>query len=133
MTQREQYNSYMKSRIMTASPAELILLLYDGAIKFCNIAIMGIEEDDIEKAHNNIRKVERIVDELTNSLDEKYEVAKDFANVYHYMKQRLIQANVSKDKEILEEVLKHLRTMRDTWKEVMRLNVTQPEPMKMAQ
>ena len=72
MTQREQYNSYMKSRIMTASPAELILLLYDGAIKFCNIAIMGIEEDDIEKSHNNIRKLECIVDELTNSLDEQY-------------------------------------------------------------
>ena len=52
-------------------------------------------------------------------MDHKYPVAKDFDNVYSYLQERLIQANMKKDKEILEEVLKHLRTMRDTWKEVM--------------
>ena len=122
MAVKNPYAAYANSKIMTASPAELTLMLYDGAIKFCNIAIMGIEEKDIEKAHNNIIKVERIIREFLNTLDHKYPVAKDFENVYNYLIQRLQEANVKKDAEILQEVLKHLRTMRDTWKEVMRLN-----------
>lgn len=115
------YAQYQNNRIMTASPAELTLLLYEGAIKFCNIAIAGIEENNIEKSHNNIMKVQRIIEEFINSLDEKYEVAKDFRNVYDYLILRLHDANLTKDKEVLEEVLVHLRTMRDTWKEVMTL------------
>jgi len=116
------YAAYQNSKIMTASPAELTLMLYDGAIKFCNIALVGIEKKDIEKAHNNIVKVERIIQEFQSTLDHKYPVAKDFDQVYTYLRRRLREANMSKDPEILEEVLKHLRTMRDTWKEVMTLN-----------
>lgn len=122
MAGKNPYAAYANSKIMTASPAELTLMLYDGAIKFCNIAIMGIQEKDIEKAHNNIIKVERILKEFLNTLDHKYPVAKDFENVYNYLIRRLHEANMTKDEEILQEVLKHLRTMRDTWKEVMRLN-----------
>lgn len=122
MTPNNGYAAYQNSKIMTASPAELTLMLYDGAIKFCNIAIVGIEKNDIEKAHNNIIKVDRILNEFQATLDHKYEVAKDFDNVYNYLRKRLVEANVKKDAEILEEVLKHLRTMRDTWKEVMDIN-----------
>ncbi|MCI8280995.1 MAG: flagellar export chaperone FliS [Lachnospiraceae bacterium] len=116
------YDAYAKNKILTASPAELTLMLYEGAIKFCNIALVGIEESDVEKAHNNIQKVENIVGELQATLDPKYEVSKDFSNVYNYLMDRLIEANMKKDKEILEEALGHLRTMRDTWKEVMQQN-----------
>lgn len=115
------YAAYANSKIMTASPAELTLMLYEGAIKFCNIAIRAVEEQDIQKAHNNIVKVENIISEFQATLDHKYPVAKDFDEVYKYLKQRLLEANIKKDKEILEEVLKHLRTMRDTWKDVMRM------------
>ena len=121
------YQQYEKSRILTASPAELTLMLYEGAIKFCNIAIMAIEKNEIEKAHINIVKVERIIEEFQATLNFKYPVAEDFNNVYKYVYQRLIDANMSKDKEILEEVLRHLRVMRDTWKEVMKLAKTEPE------
>ena len=114
------YAAYANSKVMTASPAELTLMLYDGAIKFCNIAIRAIEEGDVEKAHNNIVKVENIIDEFRVTLNHKYAVAEDFENVYVYLRERLSLANMKKDKEILEEVLKHLRTMRDTWKEVMK-------------
>lgn len=119
------YQQYEKSRILTASPAELTLMLYEGAIKFSNIAIMAIEKGDVEKAHNNIRKVERIIEEFQATLNHKYPVAKDFDDVYKYLQQRLLEANIKKDKEIMEEVLRHLRTMRDTWKDVMRLSKTQ--------
>ena len=115
------YAAYANNKIQTASPAELTLMLYEGAIKFCNIAIRAIEEKDVPKAHNNIVKVENIIMEFQITLNHKYPVAKDFDAVYSYLKDRLVEANLKKDKEILEEVLEHLRTMRDTWKEVMRL------------
>lgn len=123
MNNLKGYAAYANSKIMTATPAELTLMLYEGAIKFCNIAIMGIEEKDIEKTHNNIKKVENIITEFQVTLNHKYPVADDFDNVYKYLKDRLLEANVKKDKDILEEVLGHLRTMRDTWKEVMKLSV----------
>ena len=114
------YAQYTANKILTATPAELTLMLYEGAIKFCNIAIMAIEQNDIEKAHTNIIKVQNIIDEFRATLNHKYPVAEHFDNVYRYLLQRLFEANVSKDKEILEEILTHLRSMRDTWKEVMK-------------
>lgn len=68
---------------MTASPAELTLMLYDGAIKFCNIAIMAVEKEDIQQAHTNIRKVERIIEEFQSTLDDKYPVSKDLTMYIH--------------------------------------------------
>ena len=115
-------NIYKSNSIATASPAELTLMLYDGAIKFCNIAIMGIEQKDIQKAHSNIVRVQRIVEEFRSTLDRKYPVAEDFDRVYVYLLQRLLEANLHKDPEILREVLTHLRSMRDTWVEVMKQN-----------
>lgn len=115
------YAQYNRNKILTASPAELTLMLYDGAIKFCNIAIMGIEQNDIEKTHKNIMKVQNIIEEFQLTLNFKYELSNDFNNVYNYLMKRLREANVKKDKEILDEVLEHLHTMRDTWKEAMRL------------
>lgn len=120
MALQNGYANYANNKILTASPAQLTLMLYDGAIKFCNIAIAGIEANDIEKAHNNIRKVQKIIEEFRSTLDFKYPVAKDFDRIYEYLLYRLRQANIHKDKEMLEEVLKHLRTMRGTWEEVMK-------------
>lgn len=120
MPVQNPYEQYQKNKILTATPAEVTLMLYEGAIKFCNIAIMSIEQNDTEKAHVNIRKTQRIIEEFRNTLDRKYPVAEDFDRIYVYVLRRLFEANIKKDKEILEEVNMHLRSMRDTWKEVMR-------------
>lgn len=119
MIQKNPYAAYNNSKIQTATPAELTLLLYEGAIKFTNIAIVAMEKNDVQKAHDNIMKTEKIIEEFQETLDHKYPVAKDFEAVYSYLLKRLFDANIRKDPEILEEVLRHLRTMRDTWKEVM--------------
>ena len=116
------YAQYNNSKVLTASPAELTLMLYEGAIKFCNIAIVAVKKKDIEKANNNIIKTERIIDYFRQTLDTKYPVAEDFDRVYEYIGRRLVEANLKKDKEILEEVAEHLHSMRDTWKEVMQVN-----------
>ena len=120
MPVQNPYEEYQRNKILTATPAEITLMLYEGAIKFCNIAIMAIEHNDMEKAHINIMKTQRIIEEFRNTLDRKYQVAEEFDKIYVYVLQRLFEANISKDKAILEEVNTHLRSLRDTWKEVMR-------------
>lgn len=122
MAMPDAFSQYNNSRVLTATPAELTLMLYEGAIKFCNIAIVAVEQKDIPKAHTNIVKTQRIIDYLRQTLDMKYPVAQDFENIYVYLSQRLVEANMKKDKDILEEVNGHLRSVRDTWKEVMRIN-----------
>jgi len=114
------YAQYNKSKVMTASPAELTLMLYDGAIKFCNIAMIAVEQKDIEKAHVNIMKVQKIIEHFRQTLDMSYPVAEDFERVYVYLERRLLESNLKKDNEILEEVKEHLSSMRDTWREVMK-------------
>ena len=120
MPVQNPYEEYQKNKILTATPAEVTLMLYEGAIKFCNIAIMAVEQNDLEKAHVNIMKTQRIIEEFRNTLDRKYPVAEDFDRIYVYVLRRLFEANIQKDKEILEEVNTHLHSLPDTWKEVMR-------------
>lgn len=120
MPGQNPYEQYQRNKVLTATPAEVTLMLYEGAIKFCNIAIMAIENQEMEKAHTNIMKTQRIIEEFRNTLDRRYEVAEDFDRIYVYVLRRLFDANIKKDKEILEEVNGHLRSLRDTWKEVMK-------------
>lgn len=120
-------NAYQRNAILTASKPELTLMLYEGAIKFCNIGIMAIEKKDYEKANNNIKKAQAIITELRVTLDHKYPVWEDFERVYDYIYRRLVEGNVHKDIEVIEDALKYIREMRDTWKEVMRLNKVAPQ------
>jgi flagellar protein FliS len=115
------YSAYSNSKLMTASPAKLTLMLYDGAIKFTNIAIDAVEKNDYEKANTYIQKTQRIIEEFRATLDFKYPVAQDFENVYKMLNEKLIYANVKKDADVLRAALGNLRTMRDTWEEVMKL------------
>ena len=113
---------YQGTKVNTASPAELTLMLYEGAIKFCNIGLLGFETNDFEKVNNNIIKVQNIITELRATLDFKYPTAKDFDVVYEYVGSLLVQANIKKAPELLNQALDQLREMRDLWKEVMKQN-----------
>lgn len=114
------YANYANNKIQTASGGELTLMLYEGAIKFCNIAIIGIEKKDIEKSHINLVKVQKIIEYLQSTLDERYEVSKEFDRIYDYLLKQLVAANMKKDKAIVEEVCNHLREIRDNWIKVMK-------------
>lgn len=111
---------YQNNKINTASPAELTLMLYEGAIKFCNLGLAAIESGDVLKANRNIKKAERIIDTLVSTLDHKYPVAAEFEKVYKVISENLLWANIRKDKERLERALADIRDMRDIWKEVMK-------------
>lgn len=120
--QQKAYTQYKNNKVMSASGPELTLMLYDGAIKFLNVADYAIEKNDLEKAHTNIIKTERIIEYLRNTLDMKYPVAQDFENMYSYIARRLVEANMSKDRDIVAEVNKHMHSIRDNWVEVMKAN-----------
>ncbi len=117
---QQAYTQYNNNKVLTASPAELTLLLYEGAIKFCNIAMIGVEQKDIEKTHNNLKKAQSIIEELRATLNYKYPVAKDFEEVYKYIYSLLVTANITKKTEDIEVALEEIRGMRDTWKQVMQ-------------
>src|SRR5690606_5336970 len=116
------YQQYEKQSVMTASPGELTLMLYNGCIKFIKMGIKYIEEDNIEKANNAIIRAQDIVNELTVTLDMEYEISEQLQLLYEYMGRRLIEANISKDMGILREVEGLMAELRDTWAEVIKLN-----------
>lgn len=120
-----------QNSILTASPQELTLMLYNGAIKFTNQAIESIKQGNLSLAHEKIVRVEDIIQEFIASLDHKYPVADDMELMYDYINRRLIEANIKKDIEILEEVNEFLREFRDTWKEAMDI-LKQPAREKQA-
>ncbi len=112
---------YRNTSIQTASQADLTLMLYEGAIKFANRAIIGFEKNDIESINLNLIKTQKIITELRASLDHKYPVAKDFEQVYAIIYDFLLDANIKKNQESLEHALRYIREMRDTWKQVMEI------------
>lgn len=111
---------YKNSKEQTASKEEIITMLYDGAIKFCNIAITELELKNMENVNANIKKVQRIIEELILTLDMRYPVSQEFKQVYEYILELLLQANMKKDKELLERACNEIRGMRDTWVEVVK-------------
>ena len=98
-------NTYLTNKVMTASPQEITLMLYDGAIRFCNKAMTCIDESNIEEAHKYIVKAQNIIEEFMIVVDRKYEVGENLYMMYEYMYRRLIEANLQKDKTIIEEVI----------------------------
>ena len=119
MQQANPYDKYLENRIATASKEELTLMLYDGALKFCNQAIAAIEEKALEKAGELIIRVENIIREFQLTLDRKYEVTKNLDSLYEYIHRRLVEANMEKSIAILEEMQFLLRELRDMWKTAM--------------
>lgn len=112
-----QRNKYLETTVQTASHAQLLIMLYDGAIRFCRLAIEGIKEDDIEKKHTNLTKVQNIIYELIASLDRNAEVSDGLLRLYDYFIFRLTEANVQKKAEAAEEVLEYLIELKQTWVE----------------
>ena len=114
-------NPYLKNQIETSSPEQILILLYDGAIKFLNQAKIGIQNKDIELTHNNLIKAQNIISELRDTLDMEIggELANNLYALYNYFNRRLVQANIKKEIEPVDEVLEHLRCLSDTWKQAI--------------
>jgi len=107
---------------LTATPGELLIMLFNAEIKNIKKAILNINSGNIVDAHNALKKAQAIITELITSLDDKYEIAKELKPIYFFIKKELITANVKKDAERLEKLLPIVTGLRDTWKEANRLS-----------
>lgn len=121
MYNRNMQQAYQNS-IYTATPAELTLMLYNGAIKFCNLAIEGFEKNNIQTISNNLIKAQNIIDELKITLKDGYSISKEFKELYDYIGELLVKANINKEKQKVLEAKELITQFRDTWKEAMLLS-----------
>jgi len=112
--------AYKQQQILTASPEELTLMLYSGAIRYVTESIMAIEKKEIEKAHRANMRAQNIMREFMVTIDMKQEISKNWLLIDEYILHCLIQGNVKKDKTQLEEARKLLVEFRDAWMQAMK-------------
>lgn len=118
--------SYKNSSVNTASPGQLVLMLYDGALKFLALAEQGLQDNNPrsrnEAVNNNLIKAQNILAELQSSLDMKVpgDFAKTMFGLYDFMIRQLQQANIKKTAEPIQTVQKMLKDIRDAWEEMLK-------------
>lgn len=114
------YQKYQQTQAQTASKPKLLIMLYDGAIRFVQAGIEGIEQKNYELVNRNLIKAQAIVHELISSLNFDYPIAQNLVAIYEYMLRLLIEANVQKRAEPALEVLEHLKELREAWVEASK-------------
>lgn len=115
------YQTYQQNSVMTASPQELTLMLYNGCLKFIRLSKKAMTEKNFEAKNTNMIKAQNIIQELRITLNQDIEISNNMAQLYEYMYTRLIEANMKNSLETLEEVEGYVIELRDTWKQVMEL------------
>ncbi len=116
------YNSYSEQAILTMTPGELLVKLFDETEKCLNLAIMYIEERDYVNSHNNLMKAQRIVKHLEETLVKDYSFSKDLIKLYDFILERLQQANIKKDIGLINEALPIITELRQTFAECDRIS-----------
>lgn len=121
MAMRNPYEQYRQNQVFTTPPEELVLMLYDGVIRFIKKARTGIEQKNVQDVHNNIVKAEAIISELMSNLDMNVEVSNNLYSLYDYIYHRLTDANLEKSPAILDEVLELIQDLRNTWEQAIKI------------
>ena len=120
MNAADTANVYRRQQIMTASPEELTLMLYNGAIRFVTESMMALDKGDLEIAHNKNLKAQKIMREFMLTINMKQEISKTWIQVDEYILHCLVQGNIKKEKSKLEEAKKMLTEFRDAWYQGMK-------------
>lgn len=112
--------AYQNNQVTTAPQKKLIIMLYDGAIKNLKLAKMAMEEKQIEKINTHLVKAQDIIMELMTTLNFEAggEIAKNLHQLYDYMYTKLIRANIDKDIDVINEVEKYMKELRDAWAQI---------------
>lgn len=120
MNQANAYNAYKNNEVMTASRTKLVVMLYDGAIKNLKLAEYAIREKKIEKTNEHIKKAQDIIAEFMSTLnfEQGGEIALNLHQLYEYMYNKLIRANIDKDLVTVAEVKGYLEELRETWLQI---------------
>jgi flagellar protein FliS len=120
-------NKYLEASVQSATPAQLLIMLCDGAIRFCKQGIKSIEEKKYEEANRNICRVQDIVSEFVITLDTSSPIAEGLVLLYDYFIFRLIEANTTKTKEPIEEVMNMFVDLKNTWFEANKQIISTPK------
>ncbi|MDH4248804.1 MAG: flagellar export chaperone FliS [Deltaproteobacteria bacterium] len=117
MQQKNPYTAYERTQVNTADQRQLIVMLYDGGIRFLQKASALIEARDVEGAHGNLLRARQIVSELLSTLrpEKGGEIGENLKRLYVYMFNRLVEANLHKDRAMIKEVEGLLATLREGW------------------
>lgn len=116
------YQKYKNTQIETSNQEKLLLMLYDGALNFLKQAKKGLKNNDYETTNNFLVKTQDIINELMATLDMERggEIAQNLEALYDYMNRRLIEANINKEVEQIEEVEDMLKELRETWNQAIQ-------------
>jgi len=118
-SENNPYKRYRQTQVGTAGPLELIIMMYDGAIRFCNQAKAAIEEDNYDQANRLFKRVQDIIDELNISLNmEAGEIAANLRGLYEFINTQLFEANIKKDLKLVDQVVGLLTELRSSWAEL---------------
>ncbi|OGF98416.1 MAG: flagellar export chaperone FliS [Candidatus Glassbacteria bacterium RIFCSPLOWO2_12_FULL_58_11] len=122
MQKKPGVHDYRSMQILSSKPEKLILLLYDGAIRFIQLAIKSIESNEIEPAHKNLVKAQNIMVELMASLnfDKGGELAVNLFRIYEFMHFTLVQANIKKNPKDLARITEQLKKLRHSWNQALK-------------
>ncbi len=117
-------NNYLENQINSATPEQLLIMLYDGAIRFTNQAVQAINDNNIEGRNYYINKACAIISELNATLDHDIggKIASDLNLLYDYLLRELHKANSSNNADKLSPVLRILSDLRETWQKAIELN-----------
>ncbi|MFD1032812.1 flagellar export chaperone FliS [Metaplanococcus flavidus] len=115
------YQTYQQNSVVTASPQELTLMLYNGCLKFIKLAKRAMEEGKFEEKNTNLIKAQAIIQEFQITLNRDIEISEGLDQLYEYIYYRLMEANMKNDAAILEDAENQVKELRDTWKEAMVL------------
>lgn len=115
-------NQYRKAAVSTASPLQLVVMLYDGALRFLNAAKAHMEEGNLYKQNENCQRAQDIVAELISCLDLERggEIAQNLFALYTFVYDRIVQANVEDTPIYLDQAMKVLIDLRESWSQLER-------------
>jgi flagellar protein FliS len=123
-----QRNKYLESTVQTATPAQLLIMLYDGAIRFSRLSMEALKTNNYQDANNNLVKVQDIISEFIITLDRTSPLADGLLQLYDYFNFRLIEANTTKSIEPVEEVLGYLIDLKETWIQAAKISNASAAP-----
>lgn len=120
MALNKAHAAYQANSIANSKPEELTLMLYNGLVRFLNQAKKTMENNNIQKSHENLVRAQDIILEFQITLDMKVEISHNLMLLYDYMHRRLVEANLKKDVTAVVEVLSLATQLRDTWEQLVR-------------
>lgn len=122
MAMPNPYATYQEQSVLTASQADLTLMLYNGCIKFLSRAELAMQRKDVPGANDALLRAQDIILEFMATLDMQYDISHQLMALYEYLRRRMIEANLRKEITIVQECLSLVTELRDTWAKAVKLS-----------